>query len=181
MNFETFSNEDFLEVESLGPLAPLDPGASVSHTETWQLFRGVPHVETEDDADAACPGAGVVVVTERTNGGPRRIRVQKSSPCCMPVFYRGRSFRSGACVESRPSMRAGLLIDYGTPKVGSAFWYACTVCCSRHQKARSSRDGRGHGSSLPANPFRPLPLARHGGERSGENEGLPFQRMAVSD
>ena len=51
VNFETFSNEEMLEVESLGPLATLAPGASASHTERWKLSRGVAHVETEDDAD----------------------------------------------------------------------------------------------------------------------------------
>ncbi len=52
VNFETFSNEDMLEVESLGALVTLEPGASASHTEEWKLSRGVPHIETEDDADA---------------------------------------------------------------------------------------------------------------------------------
>jgi hypothetical protein len=51
MNFETFSNEDMLEVESLGPLVTLAPDASAIHTERWTLNRGVDHVETEDDAD----------------------------------------------------------------------------------------------------------------------------------
>lgn len=51
VNFETFSNEDFLEIETLGGLTDLVPGASVSHTETWELHRGVAQVETEDDAD----------------------------------------------------------------------------------------------------------------------------------
>jgi hypothetical protein len=51
MNFETFSNEDMLEVESLGPLVTLASGDSTSHTERWTLNRGVDHVETEDDAD----------------------------------------------------------------------------------------------------------------------------------
>jgi hypothetical protein len=52
VNFETFSNEEMLEVETLGPLVTLEPGASVSHAEEWQLSRSVAFVETEDDADA---------------------------------------------------------------------------------------------------------------------------------
>jgi len=52
VNFETFSNEDMLEVESLGALVTLAPGASTSHTETWTISRGVPQIETEADADA---------------------------------------------------------------------------------------------------------------------------------
>lgn len=38
-NCETFTNEDMLEVESLGALIELQPGADVSHTETWHLFK----------------------------------------------------------------------------------------------------------------------------------------------
>ena len=40
-NFETFTNEDMLEVEALGPLAELAPGDATEHTEYWQLFEGV--------------------------------------------------------------------------------------------------------------------------------------------
>jgi hypothetical protein len=52
-NFETFSNEQMLEIESLGPLTTLRKGASVEHTETWSLFRDVPLCKTEDDVDRA--------------------------------------------------------------------------------------------------------------------------------
>ena len=51
VNFETFSNEDMLEVESLGPLVTLQPGRTVKHVETWSLFKGVKPVKTEADAD----------------------------------------------------------------------------------------------------------------------------------
>ncbi len=51
MNFETFSNQDMLEVESLGPLVALKPGRSIRHTECWQLFKGVRPIRTEADAD----------------------------------------------------------------------------------------------------------------------------------
>jgi len=40
-NFETFTNEEMLEVEALGPLADLEPGAATEHTERWNLFEGV--------------------------------------------------------------------------------------------------------------------------------------------
>ena len=36
-NFETFTNPDMLEIESLGPLVTLQPGESTSHDETWYL------------------------------------------------------------------------------------------------------------------------------------------------
>ncbi len=42
VNFETFSNQDFLELESLGPLVCLEAGAMVTHDEEWWLFRDVP-------------------------------------------------------------------------------------------------------------------------------------------
>jgi hypothetical protein len=41
VNYETFTNEDMLEMESLGPLTRLEPGRSVEHVETWELFGGV--------------------------------------------------------------------------------------------------------------------------------------------
>jgi hypothetical protein len=41
-NYETFSNEEMLEVESLGPLTLLEPGEAVEHVETWRLFNNVP-------------------------------------------------------------------------------------------------------------------------------------------
>jgi hypothetical protein len=51
VNFETFSNEDFLEVETLGPLVTLKPGRSTEHVERWLLLKGVPKVKSEADAD----------------------------------------------------------------------------------------------------------------------------------
>jgi hypothetical protein len=50
-NFETFSNEDMLEVESLGPLVTLGAGQTTSHEERWSLHRKVPVVRTEADVD----------------------------------------------------------------------------------------------------------------------------------
>jgi hypothetical protein len=41
-NFETFTNEEMLEVEALGPLVTLAPGESTQHTEHWALYRDVP-------------------------------------------------------------------------------------------------------------------------------------------
>ena len=51
VNFETFSNEEMLEVETLGPLVTLKPGKSVRHRETWRLFKGIKPIKTEADAD----------------------------------------------------------------------------------------------------------------------------------
>ena len=40
-SFETFTNADFLELETLGPLSRVAPGASIEHTERWTLHRNV--------------------------------------------------------------------------------------------------------------------------------------------
>jgi len=39
---ELFTNSDMLEVESLGPMVALEPGAAVEHVEDWHLFEDVP-------------------------------------------------------------------------------------------------------------------------------------------
>jgi len=41
-NFETFTNEEMLEVEALGPLVTLAPGEVTSHTEHWTLVDAAP-------------------------------------------------------------------------------------------------------------------------------------------
>ncbi|HZS03384.1 MAG TPA: hypothetical protein VFD58_00790 [Blastocatellia bacterium] len=48
-NFETFTNQEFLEAESLGPLDRIAPGRAIEHTERWWLFKGIP----KDTSDAA--------------------------------------------------------------------------------------------------------------------------------
>jgi len=52
VNFETFTNEDMLEIESLGPLADLAPGQGVEHVEQWELFGEVGEVATEAEIEA---------------------------------------------------------------------------------------------------------------------------------
>jgi hypothetical protein len=37
-NTESYCNGQFVELESLGPLVTLQPGAEVCHTETWEIF-----------------------------------------------------------------------------------------------------------------------------------------------
>jgi hypothetical protein len=48
-NFETFTNKDFLEIESLGPLQRIGPEKAIEHVERWSLLKGVPS-ETSDAA-----------------------------------------------------------------------------------------------------------------------------------
>jgi hypothetical protein len=46
-NFEMFTNCEFLELETLGPVVTLQPGQSVEHTEDWWLFEGLGAIESE--------------------------------------------------------------------------------------------------------------------------------------
>ena len=46
--FETFTNGDFLELETLGPIARLARGAAVTHVESWTLHRNVKIGKWED-------------------------------------------------------------------------------------------------------------------------------------
>lgn len=52
VNYETFTNEDMLEMESLGPITRLQPGLRVEHAETWELFPGLGHPKTEAELEA---------------------------------------------------------------------------------------------------------------------------------
>ena len=46
-NFETFTNAEMLEIESLGPLKRIPPGGTIEHTERWWILGGMP-AETTD-------------------------------------------------------------------------------------------------------------------------------------
>jgi hypothetical protein len=49
--YQTFSNEDMLEMETVGELVTLKPGEAASLVESWQLYGGVPDVRTEADVE----------------------------------------------------------------------------------------------------------------------------------
>ena len=51
-NFETFTNGDMLEIESLGPLQRIAPGASIEQTERWWLLGGLTVATTDSLPDA---------------------------------------------------------------------------------------------------------------------------------
>jgi len=40
-SFETFTNHEFLELETLGPLTKIEPNHAVEQVETWGLYRNV--------------------------------------------------------------------------------------------------------------------------------------------
>lgn len=50
-NFETFTNEEILEVESLGPLVELAPGKATELKEDWYLLTHVPAFKDEADIE----------------------------------------------------------------------------------------------------------------------------------
>jgi hypothetical protein len=50
-NSETYTDPEILEIETLGPLTRLEPGASLEHRESWLLAR-VECGATDDDIDA---------------------------------------------------------------------------------------------------------------------------------
>lgn len=47
-SFETFTNAEMLEIETLGPLAKVEAGATVEHTERWSLHKGIRIAEWTD-------------------------------------------------------------------------------------------------------------------------------------
>jgi hypothetical protein len=52
-NFETFSNPEMLEIESLGPLRTLQPGEALEHTEKWSLLGNAPQPPSLQEEDLA--------------------------------------------------------------------------------------------------------------------------------
>ncbi len=51
VNMEAFTNGRMLEVETLGPLVKLSPGAAVEHVERWTLFADVPAPANDADVE----------------------------------------------------------------------------------------------------------------------------------
>ncbi|MBI3681782.1 MAG: hypothetical protein HY235_15490 [Acidobacteria bacterium] len=49
-SYETFTNAEFLELETVGPLSKVTPGGSVEHIERWRLDRNV-RIGTWTDAE----------------------------------------------------------------------------------------------------------------------------------
>jgi hypothetical protein len=54
-NFECYTNNSILELESLGPLQTLQPGESLSHREDWRFFKQLPEITTEEGARNIIP------------------------------------------------------------------------------------------------------------------------------
>ena len=49
--FETFTNGEVLELETLGALAPIAPGKTVTHVEWWTILDGLPRPDNDTAFD----------------------------------------------------------------------------------------------------------------------------------
>jgi hypothetical protein len=49
-SFETFTNNEFLEIETLGPMTKVEPGHTVEQFEEWSLVHNVTLSQVTDDA-----------------------------------------------------------------------------------------------------------------------------------
>ena len=45
---ECYCNADFLELETLGPIDTIQPGGSISHSETWEIYDNVESFDEEN-------------------------------------------------------------------------------------------------------------------------------------
>jgi len=61
-NFETYTDEDILEIETLSPLTSLAPGGVLEATEEWELFTDLPEFDPQNDDSIAraLVGTGLV-------------------------------------------------------------------------------------------------------------------------
>ena len=59
-------NAEILELETLGPLACLAPGARIEHVEDWYLYAGVPVPGNDADIEAQVLPLAYGVYTART-------------------------------------------------------------------------------------------------------------------
>ncbi len=50
-NFETYTNAEILELESLAPLQELLPGQTTTHEEIWEVFEGIPLPRSDEDVE----------------------------------------------------------------------------------------------------------------------------------
>ena len=50
-NFETYTDQNMLEVETLAPMVQLEPGQKTEHVEEWSLHRKIKSVTNDEEAD----------------------------------------------------------------------------------------------------------------------------------
>jgi hypothetical protein len=56
---ECYCNDRFIELETLAPISTLEPGASITHIETWVLYSNVDFPKDEDTAQAIVEQLGL--------------------------------------------------------------------------------------------------------------------------
>jgi hypothetical protein len=56
---ECYCNERFIELETLGPLQEVQPGGSIQHSETWQLFHAPGRPDNEADVQRLVDQLGI--------------------------------------------------------------------------------------------------------------------------
>ncbi len=56
---ECYCNDQFLELETIAPIGVLDPGKSVTHTETWELYSDVNRPSDEKTAHEIAASLGL--------------------------------------------------------------------------------------------------------------------------
>jgi 3-methyladenine DNA glycosylase AlkC len=49
-SFENFTNNEFLEIETLGPLTNVLPGKTIEQVEHWSLHRDIRITKLSDDS-----------------------------------------------------------------------------------------------------------------------------------
>jgi len=56
---ECYCNDKFLELETLGPITALPPDTSVTHVETWALYKDVKRPSIENEVEAIVESLGL--------------------------------------------------------------------------------------------------------------------------
>ena len=56
---ECYCNDQFIELETLAPISTIDPGASATHVETWELYGKVDCPRDEKDVQSLVEKLGL--------------------------------------------------------------------------------------------------------------------------
>jgi hypothetical protein len=69
---QCYCNEQFLELETLGPQIALEPGMSVGHREVWEIFRDFDPSRDEKELDRRLEEIGIMDSSSYLSGEPAR-------------------------------------------------------------------------------------------------------------
>jgi hypothetical protein len=56
---ESYCNDQFLELETLAPVAAIAPGGTATHVETWTLYRDIERPQSEDEVQTLVEKLGL--------------------------------------------------------------------------------------------------------------------------